>query len=663
MITTPSFDSAIAMADKVYDAGDKIKALHILITAHSADKKLSVADEMNYYTWCAETYRKDLNDIEQYLAYADTIIETLEKNELVKDMANRYIQALNMKADAFFQKALYNESYDYYYKAKKLAEDNSDSCSLSQFSYSLGMVLYRQQRYLDAAGYFKEANSEINRCKDMFIFFYRRQELLDNIGLCYYHAEKYDSAMAYYKKAVAYIDANNLRFGKNKNVFISARAVVYGNMADLYTIIKKYDTAKILLKRSTAINIQKGYANEDALTDQLKLASLYLTTGDMAEMKLLLTGIKAELDTITDNKHATLAWTKLMWQYADKTNDKATAYTFISAYERLNDSFAATNKALMTSDVDGRIKSLEKQFQIQLLNKNNYQSKVYLVVAGVIVLMALVILLLILNTVKKSRENIRNLSRLNNTVNEQKEKLQIALSELEWKDKDKSRILRSAAHDVLNPLAAISGMTQILISESEHFQDEHKEILSLMKEACDNSIGLSKEILEAANLADQKNLAKENTDLNKLIHSSLDLFNLRAASKNQQLIFYARQEQVEAFVNKEKIWRVINNLISNAIKFSYENSVIDIRLEIISGKIDISVKDTGIGIPEKNKPFIFDMFSEAKTQGTRGEAPHGLGLSISLQIAKAHYGTIWVESEEGKGSTFHLILPVNNNKA
>jgi len=658
-VSTPFFDSVISYANQVQDSGYKAEAFEMVTSAHANTGNLTAEDDMNYYTWCGEYYRKDLKNYDKYIAYADSIMLALEQSRQVTNLPQRSIQAYEMKADALFAKGMYNESYDYYYKAQKMAKDTHDSCSLSQFSYSLGMVLYRQQRFMDAAGYFTEALNDINHCKDEFVFFYRRQELLDNIGLCYYHARQYDSAMLFYNKTLACIDGNHHRFGKNESVYASARAVVYGNMADLYIIFKDYDTAKTLLKKSISINLQKGYTNSDAIIDQVKLTSLYFNTGDMPGMKALLQDIKAELDTIPD-RQVEQSLNKLMWQYYDHEKDSATAYHYLKAYVLMNDSSAAFNKTLMASDVDGVIKGLEKQYQINLLNKNSLQSRIYLAIASLIALMGLVIILLILINAKRSRENIKDLKRLNDQVNEQKEQLQIALTELEWKDKDKSRILRSAAHDVLSPIAAISGLVDIIISESENFSEEHKEILKLVKESCNNSISLSKDILEAATASDKNPLPKEWVNLNKLLASSVDLFSLRAAAKKQQIRFTANHENAEAFVNKEKIWRVVNNLISNAIKFSYENSTIELRLELKSGKADISVKDCGIGIPEKNKPFIFDMFTEAKTAGTSGEAPHGLGLSISLQIAKAHYGIIWFESEEGKGTTFHFVIPVNS---
>src|SRR4051794_38142185 len=119
------------------------------------------------------------------------------------------------------------------------------------------------------------------------------------------------------------------------------------------------------------------------------------------------------------------------------------------AFMTLNDSFLAKNKLLMATDVDARIKSMERQYQITLLNKNSEQATIYLVIAILIAAMALFIVFLVLRNASRSKKNIELLKGLNNRVNEQKEKLELALAELELKDKDKSRILRSVAHDVM----------------------------------------------------------------------------------------------------------------------------------------------------------------------------------------------------------------------
>src|SRR6185503_7822197 len=119
---------------------------------------------------------------------------------------------------------------------------------------------------------------------------------------------------------------------------------------------------------------------------------------------------------------------------------------------------------------------------------------------------------------------------------------------------------------------------------------------------------------------------------------------------------------VKLHINREKIWRVISNLISNAIKFSPVDSVIKVKAIQKQGNVVIAVKDHGIGIPDNMKDKVFNMFTNAKRPGTIGEKSFGLGLSISKQIIEKHSGKIWFDSVQDKGTTFYISLPKSQDK-
>jgi signal transduction histidine kinase len=106
------------------------------------------------------------------------------------------------------------------------------------------------------------------------------------------------------------------------------------------------------------------------------------------------------------------------------------------------------------------------------------------------------------------------------------------------------------------------------------------------------------------------------------------------------------------------MWRVVSNLIANAIKFSPTGAIINVVMKVDAGHVLIAVEDYGIGVPEEMKDKIFDMYTEAKRPGTAGEQPFGLGLAISKQIVEAHNGRIWFVSRPGNGTTFFVQLPV-----
>src|SRR5207253_7910739 len=106
-----------------------------------------------------------------------------------------------------------------------------------------------------------------------------------------------------------------------------------------------------------------------------------------------------------------------------------------------------------------------------------------------------------------------------------------------------------------------------------------------------------------------------------------------------------------------KFMQVINNLISNAIKFTPDGGEITVSLEEKEETVLITVADTGIGIPEKFHATLFDKFSAARRPGIKGEPSVGLGMSIIKMIVEWHQGHIWFDSQENKGTTFYIEIP------
>ncbi|GAA4467345.1 hypothetical protein GCM10023093_23080 [Nemorincola caseinilytica] len=652
------FDSVCTAAEKLSDSGRSEQGMIMIQEAYKTLNDLSIEDHIKYFT-TSNVYYNHFSQHDRSIEIADSMLAVLNRAEESRAVAMARIVAYNIKADALFAKGMYNDAYNYYFVAQKLALDSKDSCSLRTYTYSLAMTLYRQQRFQQSAMRFKEAYAQSQPCAEDFNLFYFKQEVLDNTGLCYNALGKYDSALVYYRMALQYIDTSRGKYTfKLPVVFEAAKAVVYGNMAEVYVHQGKYDSAKTLYKYSININLQKGYTNSDALIDQVKLADLYFKTGDVRGSKDVMDMIATELDTIP-NARVEMLWHKLMWRYSEHVRDSLNGFRHLRMYTIKNEEYINAHKDLMETDLDMRVKDLEKQYRINLLTKDKKQQRTYMVIVTALAITFIALVLLVWRNARRSRRNLKLLTELNNKINEQKEQLEDALEELRNKEKDKTRILRSVAHDVMNPIAAIVSLTDILFYEKESLTEEQVHVINLIREASANSLNLSKDIIEAAEQYDDKTMTRENTDINMLVARAVELLNFRALSKRQQIITKYPAQHIHASVYKDKIRRVINNLVANAIKFSYESTVINVVLEQVGDKVHISVRDSGIGIPAKNLPHIFDVFTDARQAGTQGEVTHGLGLSISMQIARAHGGDIWVESEEGKGATFHFEFPVS----
>ena len=188
-----------------------------------------------------------------------------------------------------------------------------------------------------------------------------------------------------------------------------------------------------------------------------------------------------------------------------------------------------------------------------------------------------------------------------------------------------------------------------------------EDALKLIKNASDNSLELINDLLGLSNIEPGK-LKKEATDVNRFIAGCVRLLEFKANEKQQTLTVHLPEKPLNIQVNQEKMNRVINNLVGNAIKFSNEGGQIIVAVSQKGNDLQIMVKDNGIGIPAQLQPKVFDVFSPARRMGTRGERSYGLGLSISRQIVEALRGHIVAENRRDAtgaviGARFVVTLP------
>lgn len=153
-------------------------------------------------------------------------------------------------------------------------------------------------------------------------------------------------------------------------------------------------------------------------------------------------------------------------------------------------------------------------------------------------------------------------------------------------------------------------------------------------------------------------LTKEKVDIQHLLRQCTELLQYKADEKQQKIIFISGGPAYLQ-LSREKIWRVFNNLVVNAIKFSPNHTVVKVLLERLDRSVRIAIIDQGIGVPENDKQRIFEMFTSAKRPGTSGEQPFGIGLSISKQIVESHQGKIWLQDNVGGGTIFYVELPLS----
>jgi two-component system sensor histidine kinase VicK len=609
-------------------------------------------DKINYYQFHFMYSKKELRNTKQALAYADTMMAIASKVDNLKQYVYYYAVANFAKGDAYFDMNQYTNAYRYYYQGYLLGKNHVDGSLIAEYTYRMGMVSFRQSHYKDAAAYFSESYRQSFAYNEDFRAFYQRQELLNDIGESYMRNGNIDSAMTYYNKALAYIDQHQERFKEIAYKLDIARAVIWGDQGEVMLDKGDYTKAEGLLKKSINFNLQKSYDNFNAESAEVNLGEVYVKQHKTKELFSLLQDIHKQLDTVK-NLQALTAWNKLMSDYYLQNKDYQNSLDYYKDYSGLNDSLSRVDLSLKEADISQELSNYDKQYQIQALKDNNRLQTIFLYLAVIAVIMAIVIIVLVFRNWRRSNSDVLAIKELNQQINLQKNDLEATLDELNTNSQEKDRILRTVAHDLRNPIGGILSLTNMMLHDE--YTEEQKELIALVNSTSQNTIELINEILDATNNKIGKS-NKELVDINELVNNSVEILSFKASEKDQKIITQLTGKPEKLLVSRERIWRVISNLISNAMKFSPVGSIIYVDVIADDREVKISVKDSGIGIPDNIKNEVFNIFTDAKRPGTAGEKSFGLGLSICQQIIENHDGKIWFDSEVDKGTTFYITL-------
>lgn len=619
-----------------------------------AGKELGISDKIRIFEYKAGAYSFHIKKPDSAELYADSMLLIL-KGLSPNDYPDEFTKAYLANGDAHFTNQKYNEAYTFYYKARQNNTIKIDSCARKEYSYRVAMILYRQEKYLEAKDNFKQAFIESQGCHDTrFVKFFREQELLNNIALSYYKAGLTDSARLYYYKALDFILANTQTNPDNARFNEMARGVIYGNLGDV--LLKSGDRkgAADMFRKSVAINLRKGSDVNDAQFSYLKLATLYYENNQLDSLNLALSDIRNSLAGF-ENKKASIQWHWLMWKYNDRKNNIAEAYKNLQHYNAEKETFDAASKSVYEIDINKQLDIFERQRALQQAESDNKLKQVYIILFVVLLVSVISAALILWYNWYRSRRNVKQLQLLNQKINEQNDHLEITVSELEKNAREKDSILKLVAHDLRTPVASIPTLVQLIFDE----KDEHQktELLQVIRSSCNSSLNLINDILSTSTFSN-KPMEKQDISIETFINDCENLVKVKISEKKQKLHINNTAGNSIIRIDTEKMKRVISNLITNAVKFSPKGASITFSIEQTDHQLRLSVSDQGIGIPKELQSQVFDLNTSAKRKGTDGEKSYGLGLYICKQIVLAHGGKIWLESEVNEGTTFFVELPL-----
>ncbi|MES2654086.1 MAG: tetratricopeptide repeat-containing sensor histidine kinase [Bacteroidota bacterium] len=520
----------------------------------------------------------------------------------------------------------------------------SNKAFVYRYYLTLGIAYYAEQDYESAL---KQFYISLHYCKlaTHFRDRYWVQNNLDNIGLCYFKLQNYKLAEYYYRKA---IDESK----KTSNS--QGMVVALTNLAKLYLTQNKTSQAIALFKEAITINNAAKLFLPDLNAEiNISLLGIYIEQFNhlkVVEQIKLLESVKQHF---SQKNFADYYLDLSNYQFDKKDYENAYKNLIQSKhiYDSLNNAYKKIN---LTSKIFENYQEEYSKAEYETLEENEEIAFIILYIA---ILLLIIILFYIVNSQKIKIKN-KQLKELNDSLileKQKQEKLNIQLqNSVDLKDYS----IATIAHDIRNPIGSIKLLAEILkrdIADERVSKEDFAECFDMIHKSAVNGLDVINELLESAKINNIKDINKVPLNLDDVLANVLN--DLKQVSIEKQITIEI--ETIEKPIiegDPIKLYRVFENLISNAIKFSYPKSKITITLSNTDSEIVVAIKDSGTGIDSEHLNSLFDPFNKHAKQGTSGEKTIGLGLSITKRIVEIHHGKVWVESKLNEGSVFYVAL-------
>lgn len=537
-----------------------------------------------------------------------------------------------------------------------------------------------------------------------------KAQVLNYLGICYLKLNDAHSASTYFFKALAFSDSLNINVEKGyalNNIASSlilegeykqalkytykalllqtqnddSKGIAYAwlRMSDVYYRIQHYDSLlisakmahKLLLKLNmednallALSNIARGWEGkkrynkaltcyQEIMKADTTVKSSYVNLARVCNLlnlpdQAIRYGNKW-LNTQNENGYILQHMSNA---YALKEDWKE-AYRYSRLSQTFLDSLITEERKVQLKNMRILHKTRETKLENAELKAKLNVKNLYLFTLGIIILLIGLLLTILLGKRKQQFQ-------LNNLLNQKNQEICTQHDRLEEINQTKDKLFSIIAHDLRGPIGSTSTFLELLTTkEGEFTKEELLNNLILLKKSSNATFKLLENLLTwSLSQRGEIEFKPSKNDLSKLVQSNIDLFASNAENKKIQIVNQPLEQLIFEF-DHDMINTVMRNLINNAIKYTHENGQITISATGNHRQVEISVKDSGIGIDDKTAQQLFvAQINLIRKMGTKGETGTGLGLMLCREFVEKHSGKIWVESKAGKGSTFKFTLPM-----
>ncbi|TAF78061.1 MAG: sensor histidine kinase, partial [Sphingobacteriales bacterium] len=596
----------------------RLEVIQTLLTQVPVFGKVDAEVAAKKYNLLADYYNKVERNSYAAYAYSDTAVQAIEK--IAENNKELYLQISLRHSNILFDLNRTDDGFESFFRSKRIIEKSFDSCYLVRFYDKISHGLYANRKYIQAIKYYHRSIDLIKECpvyteREVM---YQLQGNYDNIALSYERIGEHDKADSFYKVALAYIE-NFEKTHPNDSAAAKwrldmSKSVILGNLGSNSLLQKQYKNAVDYLLYSLKLSVNNDHLAIDHQFNLIKLATAYLKLSDLGKTDSVLAVLKERMKLTTDYE-VEVRLKNFLWQYYGETKQYEQAFKVRQEYQVYKDSL---NNALLLLankiDFETELTNTSNRITLDELNRKNGQFTIWMMFLGAMLIMTLFVVLLIRKNQLLLKQSYEQQKQLNRQILEQNKHLESNVAVLEQSQNDNNKVIKILSHDLRTPLSSMHGLMGLLKNDSNLHADQLKLVM-LAQQTSKDALLLIENLLKTYTTIG--NDVKTAIVISDLVTYCVDMLQPKAAEKQINII--NNVQAVTLFINRERIWRVFANLLTNAIKFSAVGGTVTINSQTTDTHIVISVHDTGIGIPPNMIETLFSNGLQHNRTGTAGE--------------------------------------------
>ncbi|MBX2915607.1 MAG: tetratricopeptide repeat protein [Cyclobacteriaceae bacterium] len=548
-------------------------------------------------------------------------------------------ETLNFLGNDYSDLGKYDEAYYYFTQSYRVARAINDTLAMAVAMFNTGTVLTELGQYDLALDHFSVAIKLSEASNDSDGLPYNQ----DAVGDVFLRKKDYGKAEENLTKALKNTKARNLTVLEPR---------ILKHLAKLYFETKQFD--KALAMYDSATNIYEHNSNEFGVAEvNLGMSEILIEQGKFAEAQKKIESSLATAQSFNADKMSIDCY-KLLSSLAERKGDYKLSLDYYKNYKELEDSLFSKDMLEKIFQDQLRFKTETKDYEIATLSKARFDQQEEIkreeFLRNILVVVVALTAIMLFTVYRSGQRRIQ----INKLLMEHQEEIKKRKDELEQLNQVKDKFFSIISHDLRSPMNALSGILNLMESDNVS-REEFSNLTKELRTQFNHTRTLINNLLDWALLQmDKLKIQPDKIELSGLVIENFSL--LSSMHLKEMKLVNKVPANTYGWGDLNMVNLVLRNLILNAIKFSKAGGDIEISATEKDGWITMAVRDFGVGIQPEVQKILFEKTMGYSTRGTANEKGTGLGLILCKEFVEKNGGTIWLESEVGKGSTFYFTI-------